>query len=128
MKDIRRDLKERLNAIKTQKEHFEGRIAKLTEQEKRLELLLQEEEAEFRGRQLIFQDVVSRPRTKLTEFIHTALGDGNPHPLDDLVRMAQRQDIAFNGKSPRRTLNFALLALKNNNQVEMVERGVWRKR
>ena len=128
MKDIRKDLKERLEAVKAQREHFQNRIAQLAEQEKRLGLLLREEEAEWRGKQLVFQDVVARPRTKLTEFIHTALSDGVPHNLDDLVMKAQKQDIIFNGKSPRRTINFALLALRNNDQVEMLGRGVWRKK
>jgi hypothetical protein len=133
MKDIRKDLQERLDSVRAQREHFLNRIAKLNEQEKSLEILLQEEEAEWKGRQLALKGILAdglqqRPRTKLTEFIHTALSDGNSHTLDDLVRMAQRQDFVFNGKSPRRTINFGLLAMKNNNQVEMLGRGVWRKR
>lgn len=132
MRDIRKDLKERIDNLDSQKEHFRLRLKKLEEKEGALQTLLEQEEADWQARQPTLLDFggASAPvktRSELGKFILTALADGNPHRIDDLIIAVQRQNIPIKGKYPRRAVHFSLVGMKQNNLVEMVESGVWKK-
>jgi hypothetical protein len=130
MKDIRNDLRERIDTIRGRKQQMLDRIAQLDEQEKMYLALLAAEQAEWEATQpmQLNMGITSQKRkTPLTNFLLNALSDGNPHSLAELANLAQKQEtILFNGKSPKRTVNFALLGLKNSSQVVMLGNGFWK--
>ncbi len=130
MRDIRKDIRERLEAIESQREHLQMRLKRLVEKEAMLKTLLQEEETEWIAKQPTLLQMGENPpqkvRTELGKFIMTTLSDGNPHSLNDLVTLSQNLGIHIKGKSPRRAINFSLVGMRRNNLVERIERGVWK--
>lgn len=68
------------------------------------------------------------PRTELAQFLSSALSDGNNWSLGELKRLAAQNGINFGEKNPGRVIHFALLGMAQSDAVEMVEKGVWRRK
>jgi len=130
MKDIRKDLRERIKDTRTQQEHLQFRIKELDKKATMLESLLKQEESEWKARQPSLLELGERvpvkTHTELSRFLLTSLSDGNPHGTDELVALAQTKGIRIKGKFPRRAVHFALVGMKQNNLVEMVRSRVWK--
>ena len=131
MKDIRKDLRERINDMRSRQERLQIQIKELNTRANMLEVLLDQEEREWRQKQPTLLDLgtdVSPVRThsELSRFLLNSLRDGNPHNTDELVALAENKGIPIKGKSPRRAIHFALVGMKQNNLVEMVRSRVWK--
>lgn len=132
MRDIRKDLEERLKKFRAEKDGLLVRIKLLEEKITKLEELTKLEDSFWETDD---QQEVLFPLTKSeeTESTHTPLGqfllsilqDGNTYLLDQLLTLAANQEVIVNSKSPRRALNFSLVGMQRHNLVERVGDG-WR--
>lgn len=131
MRDIRKDLRERIEAIDFQRDHIEFRLSELDKKRTILETMLADEELAWKAKQPIllgFGDTSREVRLKseLSKFLLDVLRDGNPRNTSELKELALNKGIPFKGKSPLRAIHFTLVGMKNNNLVEMVESRVWK--
>lgn len=128
MRDIRVDLRERIEALSTQRAHIKTRLEQLSALELHLSALLQEEDARWVSQQpLLILPEVDEPKDKsaLVHFLQMALDDGAPHSLEELKQLASDSALDFENKHPGRVLHFALLGMQQNGAVTMPEKGVW---
>jgi hypothetical protein len=131
MRDIRKDLEERIEKAETRRllllndvKKMEGKIASLRN-------LLEQEETEWQARQPSLIDLgrdVSPVRThsELSRFLLTTLSDGELHRTDELAALAQSRNIPIKSKSYKRAVHFSLVGMKNNRLVDWVQSRVWR--
>ena len=130
MKDIRKDLIERIESIRSQQDHLKFRIEQLNKKADILEALLEQEEVDWKAKQPSLLELGESPpikiKSELARFLLTSLSDGNPHNTDELATLAQSKGIPIKGKYPRRAIHFALVGMKQNNMVEMVRSRVWK--
>ena len=132
MRDIRKDIRERIEAIQSYQEHLRFRLTELDKRAAALEDFLKQEEIEWKAKQqptLFSLGETSREvklRSELSRFLLDVLKDGNPHSTVELADLAVNRGVPIKGKSPLRAIHFSLVGMKNNNLVERVEPRVWR--
>jgi hypothetical protein len=131
MRDIRKDLEERLIGITSERESLQNRLAHLAKAETMLRTLLEEEELRWRSQQrplpgLEIAQPRSGARTLLGRFILDTMSDGGEWRVPELATLAKNKGLIANGKSPKRVLHFSLVGMRNNGLVEMVTSGVWK--
>jgi len=131
MRDIRKDLAERMERAKTRKALLLNEIERTDNTIASLQSLLDQEEAEWQSRQPSLIDLgrdVSPVRThsELSRFLLTTLSDGKLHRTDELAALAQSRNIPIKSKSYKRAVHFSLVGMKNNRLVDWVESRVWR--
>lgn len=129
MRDIREDLRQRLQSIAAQRGEMQARLQWLDQAETHIKGLLEYEriQAELNQEPLFAEPI--RPdedRTEIAQFLRDALADGAPRSLDDLKKAAAVRSINFHEKIPGRVLHFALLGMAQGGVVEMVDKGVWK--
>jgi len=132
MRDIRKDLEERLEAIAIEKKALESQVTCLSEAEDRLRTLLEDERLHWKERQppLAGLEAVRQPksngRTPLGRFIMEMLGDGRVWERADLAKLAKNRGLIAADKSPGRVLHFSLVGMAQNGLVEKAGEGLWR--
>lgn len=132
MRDIRKDLRERIEEIDLQRDHLQFRISEVDKRRDVLESMLAQEELAWKSRQPIllgFGGEASREvklKSEMSKFLLDVLKDGNAHNTSELKALVLNNSIPFKGKSPLRAIHFTLVGMKNNNLVEMVESRVWK--
>jgi hypothetical protein len=131
MRDIRKDLAERILETEARKGILKKEIVRMDEKIASLKGLLDAEEAEFKARQPSLLDLgkdVSPVRThsELSRFLLSTLSDGEIHRTDELAALAQSRNIPIKGKSYKRAVHFSLVGMKNNRLVDWVQSRVWR--
>jgi len=131
MRDIRKDLEERMNQARARRIQLLTSIQKLDESIASLQNLLEQEETEWQVRQPSLIDLgrdVSPVRThsELSRFLLTTLSDGKLHRTDELAALAQSRNIPIKSKSYKRAVHFSLVGMKNNRLVDWVQSRVWR--
>jgi hypothetical protein len=130
MRDIRKDIKERINAIRSEQEFLLFRVKELDKKVVGLETLLEEEEKSWRDKQpslpTFGEPRPIKARSELGSFLLSVLGDGKSHNTEELVGLVQSKGIPIKGKSPRRAVHFSLVGMKQNKLVEMVSSRVWK--
>jgi len=132
MRDIRKDLKERLEAIADEKRAAQNRLANLDKAETMLQVLLEEEQLRWKSQQprLVGLETVARPktngRTPLGRFIREIMSDGREWQTAELAKLAKNRGLIAEGKSPLRVLHFSLVGMKQNGLVEKVGLTSWR--
>jgi len=131
MRDIRKDLEERIEKAETRRLLLLNDVKKMEEKIASLRNLLEQEETEWQARQPSLIDLgrdVSPVRThsELSRFLLTTLSDGKLHRTDELAALAQSRNIPIKSKSYKRVVHFSLVGMKNNRLVDWVESGVWR--
>ncbi|MBI2303284.1 MAG: hypothetical protein HYU86_00860 [Chloroflexi bacterium] len=130
MRDIRRDIQERLEDVEAEKAQLQRRLSNLADNEAILRKLLEQEELRWKAQQpaLAGLDVVPKAqgRSPLGRFILDTLGDGSEWTLEQLVTAAIAKGMFFNGKSPKRAIHFSLVGMKQNGLVRWVRSGVWK--
>ena len=127
MRDIRADLRERLENIGVQRSHFQERISQLIKVEEMLTTLLEEEEARWKSQQqfpLSGLEAEARPKTNghtaLVRFIMEMLGDGKEWEKQALADQAKSRGLIGPGKAPVRVVHWALVGMSQNGIVEKV--------
>jgi hypothetical protein len=132
MRDIRQDLRERIDKLESERLELQTQLEQLSRREITLKALLLEEDSRWSTQERLFPAEGEHPptnghRTAYSKFLIQALIDHHgPIRLDVLKALAQQRGINFEGKNPGRVLHFALLGMAQNGVVEMVEKGVWR--
>jgi hypothetical protein len=135
MRDIRPDLKERLEGLEAESEEHKFAIIRIDQQKIGIKALLAAEDARWKSVQpALFQNGHALPedeghqgQTPLAQFLQQALRDRRPQELKELVLRAIQEQINFEGKNPGRTLHFALVGLQQHGYVERDDRtGAWR--
>ena len=123
MRDIRADLRDRIDATVKQRTELEAR-------ERRLRALLRDEEvSQFRQLQPAFRrgpnEATDGPR--LREFVLGSLNDGHDWSLEALKEQACAIGLTTNGASGR-ALNITLVNLLRERLVMRLPNGKWRLR
>ena len=130
MRDIRKDLRERIKGIRSEQEFLQFRINELDKRAVMLEGLLKEEETNWKDKQPSLSGFAElRPvkaHSELGSFLLSVLGDGKSHNTEELVGLVQSKGISIKGKSPRRAVHFSLVGMKQNKLVEMPSSCVWK--
>ena len=131
MRDIRKDLEERIEAIESRKVHLEFQIKRWDGKLIALKQLLEQEESEWQEKQPSLLDLgkdISPVKThsEISRFLLNTLSDGQLHRTNELATLAQNRGIPIKSKSYRRVVHFSLVGMKNNKLVDWVESGVWR--
>jgi len=131
MRDIRKDLEERIDRARARRIQMLTNIQKLDESIASLQNLLDQEEAEWQARQPSLIDLGSdvspvRTHSELSRFLLTTLSDGKLHRTDELAALAQNRNIPIKSKSYKRAVHFSLVGMKNNRLVDWVQSRVWR--
>lgn len=114
MRDIRPDLRERLEAIATQR-------MQLVEQENSIRALLQQEELRFASRgsePLTLTSTVPLP-VDVNKLVVSVLSDG-PMTAEE-IKTKTTALYNFDGKAPGRVLNFTLQGMAKSGIVEKIE-------
>lgn len=134
MRDIRRDLMDRLEEISNRRKQLVEELEILNEREAINRAFLSEEERRWRASEpsLPSRSKESRPRIKLVigtpvrNFILEMLGDGSPWSIERLKAAAEGRALFKPGQKPGWVLQGALMSLKKGQTIEAVEHGVWR--
>jgi hypothetical protein len=130
MRDIRQDIRERLDKLESERLELKSQLEQLSRRELTLKALLQEEDSRWSTQVDLFYGtggmLTNGDRTAYAKFLGQALANHEPATLDALKDLARQRGLDFEGKNPGRVLHFALLGMQQNGTVEMVESGVWR--
>ena len=134
MRDIRPDIKERLDAVEKMRERLLLRLVELDAQETTLREFLTAENARWHSREPtlfgpprhIEGKVPKEAASPVTHFLTQTMGDGAAWSLERLKDHASNQGVLFGDESPGRSLHGGLLGLKKRGIVEMLDKGVWR--
>lgn len=128
MRDIRSDLRERLEATVKQRNELSGRVRALEAQEQRLRALLNDEEFSH-VHQLPLDSCPPSSETtggsRLREFVLGSLRDGHDWSLQDLKEHAHGLGLTTVGASGR-SLNITLVNLLREGLVIRLRNGRWR--
>jgi hypothetical protein len=132
-RDIRRDLRERRDYIKKQREDYKLKLAELDQAEASVNALLEYEDQQWGGKP-IRALVLTSPsddhtesnafgRTPLSHLILETLKDSSRAlGLDDFKKHAETTGFDFGEKSPGRTLHWALVGLAENGHLVVTGR------
>ena len=119
MRDIREDLKERL-------EHIRQQITVLQAREKSLMNLISVEEADFGGGQENLFAQQTEGDNPIRQFIINALGDGSTvWSVDDLKDRADDLGLEIPSQHPGRSLNINLVSMVRSGMVAKDGAGDW---
>ena len=133
MRDIRDDLKERLNSIERERQVFQRGLGILDDREKVVRSLLKVEERVWSKQQVSLPGLEAngeqqrrQAATPLGEFLMESLADGQHRTLKMLEMMALDKGWDFGDKSAGRVIHFALVGMQVNQMVKRAN-GMWRK-
>jgi uncharacterized coiled-coil protein SlyX len=131
MRDIRKDLEERIEALESRISHLRTQIERLDGKMAALKELLKQEESEWQAMQPTLLDLGKdvlpvKTHTELSRFLLSTLNDGELHRTNELAASAQSRGIPIKAKSYKRAVHFSLVGMKNNKLVDWVESGVWK--
>ena len=129
MKDITKDLQERIEEVQDKRAQLQRQLDALTAREATLRSMLEYERLHW-AEQPAFPGLDKTNGhqlwSPLSKFIVETLGSHGPQSLDDLKRKALDCGYDFKGKSPGRALNFALVGMARNRIVEQIDTGQWK--
>lgn len=128
MRDIRWDLRERLEATVKQRNELSGRVRALEAQEQRLRALLNDEEFSHVDQLPLASCPPSGKATggaRLREFVLGSMQDGHEWSLQDLKKHAHGIGLTAVGASGR-SLNITLVNLLREGLVTRLRNGRWR--
>lgn len=136
MRDIRPDLKERLENIAKQRQQLQESLVQLKEQEDRISDLLKVEDSRFEAERESFLPLFEPdPETvghngkygsPVARFVFDFLHENKEASLQMLKRGAAREGIPFGRKNPGRALHFLLVGMAQNGLVEKMDSGQWK--
>jgi len=129
MKDITKDLQERIEEVQDKRAQLQRQLDALTAREATLRSMFEYERMRWPEQPALpGLDKTNGHRlwSPLSKFIVETLGSHGPQSLDDLKRRALDRGYDFKGKSPGRALNFALVGMARNRIVEQIDTGQWK--
>lgn len=125
MRDIRKDLSDRLNALALEIGECNKRLSDLQEERTSISRILAAENRRFKSATKLGVTPETHianigTNTALSQHIRAALADGKPHTLKQIADAVVTSGYPFVKKSPMRMVNFALLAMKRADAVKRV--------
>jgi hypothetical protein len=129
MKDIRPDLRERLERLHQERAIVEMQLEELTAREASLQLLLQEEDERMSvpAEQMhLAEQRNSRSSSPLAQFLLKAFSRQPECTLRELKDAALKQGIRFGDKNAGRAIHFALVGMARHGLVQRQRDGKWR--
>lgn len=126
MRDITKDLEERIEDVEKERAQLQRQISVLDQKAETLTTMLESERARW-PEQASLPGLVSGNgagwlASPFSRFLQHALSDGRPRKLHELKLLATNQGIDFKGKSSGRTLHFALVGMQQNGLVERLKK------
>lgn len=124
MRDIRPDLRERLEAISKEQQSLQSRLSELEQTEAGVRVLLLREEQRYSRGSItelhLGDNHVRAGGTPLAKLIITTARQGGKRwfVLDDFKTAAKEAHFDFGEKSPGRTLHWALVGLTTHGHLE----------
>jgi hypothetical protein len=127
MRDIRRDLVERLASIENEEARLQSQLKNLSTMKEGLKALLQHEDTRFAPPLFSEKREEEEPeRTTLTSIIVNALRHKTQMTLEEIKQITENAGYDFGEKKPGRSIHFALVGLQNLGVTEGLGNGVWR--
>lgn len=131
MRDIRLDLRERLEEISVERERLEKRLAELMQKEDGVKRLFDEEDKRW-GTQppldlFALKAANGRKHTPLGNFILEALSDDNIWTTEQVAQAALEQGLLRGSRHPNKAAHAALAGMTKNGYVEWVSTKHWRR-
>ena len=129
LRDIRRDLADRLNDVTEDRKVVAERLRFLEAREQSIRAMLDSENQMFSGADTD-QETLPIPGTifpgTIRDFVLLALKGGKPLHLDEIKRFAGEHRLSVDeGASLGRILHGALIGLKKDGMVDIVGPSVW---
>ena len=137
MRDIRDDLRERLETIAAEKRRLQDQVTSLDRQEASVKVLLADEDNRWSGVQpKLFLPTrggngriqhAAAPEltgTPLSQMIREILSDGVGRTARGIGEIVKQRGFPFGEKHPSRVVHFALLGMDQNKLVQS-RKGVW---
>lgn len=130
MRDIRKDLEERLNSIVQERSALQTKIEQLTQAEQGVKALLRQEDERFAqlSPPLFPQKESSNGasgETPVKEFILKTLRQKNRPLGKDELREFAKTALDFGEKAPGRVLHFGLVGLHTSGLIDLRKDGRW---
>jgi hypothetical protein len=132
MRDIRSDLRERLDDIERQRTALISKLDDLDAQRATVGALLHAEQERFGNVEtptdsgtIVVLSGDLPPAHTLGNLMRGVLGDGSKRSTQELAKLAVSKGHPFGDKSPGRSVHFALVGLERAGQVERDEAGCW---
>ena len=134
MRDIRRDLRERLEALQEQIHSGHDILADLTRQAEGLAAALTAEERRWDGKAELksgvwlhetFHIEMNKPTQSLRGFTLSLLSDGEPRSLHYLRDRAFNRGYLKGSNSPGRSMQGVLIGLLRSHLVAKIDDGDW---
>ena len=128
MRDITKDIEERIAEVEAEQGRLQRRIDALAEKGDKLrgvleyELMRSPPQTSIPGLEAQNGHRLSSP---ISRFVMKALRDGTARSLNELKRRAKDDGIDFGGKNPGRVLHFALVGMRQTKMVRRLETGEW---
>ncbi len=133
MRDIRNDLKERLESLDAELVELRSQLEKAQEAREHLVALWTVETSKWAKFESLTSDGENllqvqkgKAKSPLARLILEKLSDRKSHTLIELCKEAATREIPFGNKSPKRTLHMAILGLAKGGGIERVSRNNWR--
>jgi len=128
VRDIRQDLRERLDAVAAEQDRLQKQVGDLEGQKKLLETLLQEEERRWPDSNpgVAVNGKNGHNTRDLSELILEIMSDGEDWYGSTVAAVAEKRGYHFGDAKPGRSTHFTLLGLAKNNRVESVGLGKWK--
>jgi hypothetical protein len=136
MRDIREDLRERIDALAREKQNKEIEIAAIDQKIAMLDGLLQQEEERqnpvmqvpltFATKYNIRSMRADRYSSPLSLAVLHVFQTHNPAHLEQFKAQAIKDGVEFGGKHPGRMIHFLLIGMEQNGLVKRTDDGRWR--
>jgi DNA-binding transcriptional ArsR family regulator len=127
MKDIRSDLRERLDSVGTEIADLQSKLSALQARETSLKFLLHEEDERIaRDAPTLFPQPSPANGTGLRELVERELRNKQrPANLEEIKADITRTGYNFGEGKPGRAIHGALIGLKQNGVVDRLRDGRW---
>lgn len=128
MRDIRSDLRTRLEAVGAEREKLVQRLADLDDRQRQFEGVLGDEERRWHSQDSLFAPNGSdqAPVSELRLFLLETLSDGQSWQFRRIKDRALGLDLSFGKKNPGQAIHASLVAAKRRGLVDQIETGLWR--
>ena len=122
MSDSPQFIRQMLQSLESEERKLHERLAVVQQRKATLQGWLADEQPTQDDLPLNGGDYIPSPLSRLLQGI---LADGHPHSTELLAVAAAGKGLISAGKSAKRSVNFALLALKNRGYVKTNKEGEW---
>jgi hypothetical protein len=126
MRDIRKDLIERLGNIDREEADLQSRLKSLATMREGIKALIQADAERFAPQPLFATEDEATIRPALTATVINALRMKPEASLDEIREIVERTGYDFGDRKPGRSVHFALVGLKNSGIVENLGNSRWR--